>query len=210
MRMLEYILYKKNLMLLYSAVLLSNFIFGQTTIALDSLGRTYSFSSFPEGIIKEELSGFVLVNRNTRSNDFSPHNGLKRIGFITERRCSMNFSDYGTGVYLSTEAIDTTFHNDMMKKYGFEINSSNERISRLLYRYRRYHVFLPDSAFQDLYGFDLCSMPPKKKRTSQSAVYSSSNNLRTYVHLILGREKPYEVTFILESWRYVGRVIDEH
>ncbi len=99
--------------------------------------------------------------------------------------------------------------------YGTQGKVPKQRIKSLNVLFSAHRIVtIPDSAFSDLYEPKICTTittknQKKKLKTSSCKVLQSQDKSRVYIYMLNGdNEAKYEVTWIIDKGKYIGRVVD--
>lgn len=172
------------------------------------------FDHFPEGIYKEEMSLFVKSCDNDTSINLNT--------VLQESYC------YG----INKKTADFAVGRDKALSVEIEGDSNNSRIMCISYSFLKRYYYIPDSAICDIINptfsiysimkreaikecFERCNIHrgiwgiPKSIRIIDNwKVYTSKDFYRIYIHMVNYKYR-YEVTWIIDRDKYVGRVIDK-
>jgi hypothetical protein len=182
--------------------LIANFCLNQLIFSQESI------TNYPNGIIKEEISSFV---RKTEIGE-KPQILSKELEEYKIYNCSdKHVTIHNNNHYriISIYAMD-----DTTKKA-----SSSKLVTNVIYLHMKSQLVLPSSAYENIYAPRFCiskSIGKRKesKRTKNityryTKAFGSKDGKRVYIYMHNGNEtSQYEVTWIIENGKYIGRIID--
>lgn len=173
-----------------------------------------SLDHFPEGIYKEEMSLFVKSCNYDTSIDLNT--------ILEDSYC------YGINKNTATFAVG----RDKALSIEIEGDNNNTHIVSISYSFLKRYYNIPDSAICDIINptfsiysitkreaikeyFERCNIhrgiwgiPKSIQIIDNWKVYGSKDFYRIYIHMVNYKYR-YEVTWIIDGNKYVGRVIDK-
>ena len=173
-----------------------------------------SLDRFPEGIYKEEISLFV--------KNFNNDTPINLNAVLQESYC------YG----IKKNTADFAVGRDEALSIEIEGDNNNSRIVCISYSFLKIFYTIPDSAICDIINptfsiysimkreaikeyFERCNIhrgiwgiPKSIQIIDNWKVYTSKDFYRIYIHMVNYKYR-YEVTWIIDRDKYVGRVIDK-
>ena len=203
---------KYNKVILLFLCLICTIAYSQENSVL--FNEAESLDRFPEGIYKEEMSLFVKsCNNDTTIN-------LNTV--LRESYC------YG----INKNTADFAVGRDKALSIEIEGDNNNSRIVCISYSFLKRYYNIPDSAICDIinptfsiyiimkreaikeyfesHGFHrgIWGIPKSIQIIDNWKVYGSKDFYRIYIHMVNYKYR-YEVTWIIDGDKYVGRVIDK-
>ena len=171
--------------LLFIALFLAKVGFGQSS--------GFSF----EDTLKKELAQISMTTASMQG-ETGAVNGYS-LRTVPMKKCmdsAVHFSyrSYAPGVYIHVTQ-----------------GESGKVIGKIVYSFVKYMEVLPDSAFTDLKGVNLCHVNSsgKNKGTSNCKVFLSDDGRRTYIYLLNGHgANRCEIIWVLRNGNYYTRIIN--
>lgn len=184
----------------------------------DLRNKRESFTKYPKGAVRDDLATFTLGGIDERLGK----NPLQKLPATDYNMHSITFEGNNMKVLITSGTFDASKHKFTYyydKKYLVKIDGkpyygdygsvpTTTLSSVILILNNKDTVALPPAAYADLYHPEFTYSEGGAIKT-HDAVYLSADKHRVYIYMInseaIGK---YEVTWILQDNKYVGRVID--
>jgi hypothetical protein len=184
----------------------------------DLRNKRESFSKYPKGEIRDDLATFTIGGIDERIGK----NPLQKLPATDFNMHSITFEGNNVKVVISSTAFEASKHKLFYyydKKYLVKIDGkpyygdygtvpTTAISSVIVIVNNKDTVAVPPAAFADLFHPDFTYSDGGTIKT-HNAVYLSADKKRMYIYMVnseaIGK---YEVTWILQDNKYVGRVID--
>jgi hypothetical protein len=200
--------------LLFIALLYSSFCNAQDDLP-DSRRKTESFDRFHTKDLRADLATFTLSGIG-ESVGLLP---LQKIPYTKLSNDSIVFEGDGIKAKVKISPFDPSKHKlsydekylvriDRKPYYGNYLQVPKTQISDVSVIINKDTVFIPPTAYNDLYNLNFTYLDKGVERTTD-AVYKSKDGRKVYLYLF-SKDKTgsYEVTWIIEDGKYLRRVLD--
>lgn len=203
-----------RIIILFSCLMCTN-VYSQEKIVL--FNEAESLSHFPEGIYKEELEIFTIKGSNPKGEDSDYF-----------RKAIVKKIKDGHADLIPIEHA----YNNQPLSIVIEGNKDTTSIKSIFFTFMKFYRWIPESALCDIvnptfsvywikdkavlkdYYKKLHILTPwflryKPRQVIDNwEVYTPQNGHRMYIHMV-NYKYQYEVTWIIDGNKYVGRVIDK-
>ncbi|MEO8721721.1 MAG: hypothetical protein ABI297_08250 [Ginsengibacter sp.] len=181
----------------------------------DARRKTESFERFHTKDLRADLASFTLSGIS-ESVGLLP---LEKIIHTSLGNDSILFEGKGIKAKVKVSVFDPSKHKlsfdekylvriDRKPYYGNYLQVPKTQISEVFLIVNRDTVFLPETAYNDLFNLNFTYFDKGIERTSD-AVYLSKDGRKVYLYLF-SKDKTgsYEVTWIIQDKKYLRRVLD--
>lgn len=184
----------------------------------DLRNKRENFNKYPKGEIRDDLATFALGGIDERMGK----KPLEKLPATDYNLRSITFEGDNIKVVITSGTFEPSKHKLFYyydKKYLVKIDGKpyygdygtipTTTIASVIVVVNKDTIAIPATAFADLYHPEFTYSDGSGTVRTHNAVYLSANKRRMYIYMInkeaVGR---YEVTWIIEDKKYVGRVID--
>jgi hypothetical protein len=165
---------------------------------LVQIGFAQNNSSFSfEDTLKKEVAQ-ISIRTASMQGETGGVNGYSLTAVplkkCTDSAVSFSYRSYAPGVYIHVRK-----------------GEAGKVIDAIVYSHVKYMEVLPDNAFADLKGINLClvNSSGKNKGTSNCKVFRSEDGQRTYIYLLNGSgANRCEIIWVLRNGNYYSRIIN--
>lgn len=198
------------------AMLFAAQAFAQSDDMPDSRRKTESFARFHNNDIRAELATFTLAG----IGEGAPTTPLEKVPYTSIGKDSIVFEGSGIKAEVKISPFDPAKHKlnydekylvriDRRPYYGGNYGKvPKTEISNVMLIIRGDTIFIPPTAYNDLYNLNFTYTENGAERTTD-AVYISKVGQRVYIYLYSrDRNGSYEVTWIIQDRRYQRRILD--
>ncbi len=202
-------------------------LFGQKPMVSVHRNRSDCWDSLKNKLYRSELACFTIEAGNHEKRDSLIAAHLTRFNLEKCSDSSLFLRSGTTKVELYAMPFDTNntkaftvVNNAAYKNYlllirdhpfwGTDGAFPRKKLKAIKTEFAKTQLVLPDSAFDDLYEPNFCFLKAKQtKAYCLTEAFYSKDRKRIYVYMLNGDGAGgYEVTFIIENKRYIGRVVD--
>jgi len=197
---------------------LSIYAVAQDEALPDLRPKKEGFSKYPKGEIRDDLATFTLGGIDERIGK----NPLEKLPAVDFNMKSITFEGKNMRVFITAVPFDASKHKlgyyGGEKKYVVKIDGKpywgdygsvpTTTIGSVMVIVNKDTIQVPPAAFSDLFHPDFTYVDGGTIRT-HDAVFLSADKHRIYVYMVNSEAiGHYEVTWIIQDKKYVGRVID--
>ena len=204
--------------LLSIAILLSFFCKAQNDEYQDTRKKNESFAKLQPKDVRADVATFALGGISESVGALP----LAKISYKSFGNDSMTFEGDGIKAKIKTSSFDPSKHKlsydfddkfliriDKKTYYGGYGKVPKTYISNLTMTIAGDTVFIPPTAYADLYNLNLTYNDNNGARRTTNAIYKSKDGRKIYWYLFCkDNTGNYEVTWIIQDKKYLRRVLD--
>ncbi|MFW5708260.1 MAG: hypothetical protein ACOCX0_06325 [Bacteroidota bacterium] len=182
-----------------------------------------SYFGLSDSVLRAEIGSFSFVGTMMGKDSVA---GLKEfeVDDISLDNVSLLLDDVSVSIAVSrfkplehtlgyVPGEDYLIYIDHKPYWGYDGRIPQRKIDSVVVNYEGFSAILPPESFSDLFEPNLCRRSGflffRGRTTCQTRAFLSADNNRIYIHMVNGRYPHYyEVTWIIQNGRYVGRVLD--